>query len=206
MRKMKQWRAVFFDYGGVLAEEGFAEGLRAIAALNGLPGEDFVRKGHDLVHETGYVTGQVLEKTYWEALRTETGISGSDASLRREILSRFVFRKWMADLLPGLREKIPLLGILSDQTNWLEELDGRDGFFRRFDRVFNSFYLGKSKRDPALFDHVLGILGCSGEEVLFVDDNEGNCERADARGIRTIRYAGKEAFLSRIRREVSFLQ
>jgi putative hydrolase of the HAD superfamily len=206
MRKMKRWRAVFFDYGGVLAEEGFADGLRAIAALNGLPGEDFVRKGHDLVHETGYVTGQVLEKTYWEALRTETGISGSDASLRREILSRFVFRKWMADLLPGLREKIPLLGILSDQTNWLEELDGRDGFFRRFDRVFNSFYLGKSKRDPALFDHVLGILGCSGEEVLFVDDNEGNCERADARGIRTIRYAGKEAFLSRIRREVSFLQ
>ncbi|HQB31495.1 MAG TPA: HAD family phosphatase [Syntrophales bacterium] len=203
---MKRLRAVLLDFGGVLAEEGFAEGLRAIAAANGLPGEDFVRKGHDLVHETGYVTGHVLEKTYWDVLRAETGISGSDASLRREILSRFVFRDWMADLLPALREGIPLLGILSDQTNWLDELDGRDRFFRRFDRVFNSFYIGKSKRNPALFDHVLEILGVAGEEVLFVDDNDGNCERADARGIRTIRYTGREAFLSRIRREVSFLR
>lgn len=126
---MKSPRAVLFDYGGVLAEEGFALGLRAIADVNGLPGDDFVKKGHDLVHETGFVTGQVLEKTYWETVRAETGISGGDDALRQEILSRFTLRRWMIDLLGDLRDRIPLLGILSDQTNWLEELNERDRFF-----------------------------------------------------------------------------
>lgn len=201
---MKRFQAVFLDYGGVLADEGFAEGLRAIAVANGLPGDDFVRKGHDLIHETGYVTGHTLERTYWQALRAKTGISGSDESLRYEILSRFVLRKWITDLLPKLREEIPLLCILSDQTNWLEELDSRDGFFRHFDRIFNSFYLGKSKRDPALFEHVLEVLGIPGQEILFVDDHRENCKRAESRGIRTIHYAGKELILSGMRRWVSF--
>jgi len=197
-------QAIFFDYGGVLAEEGFADGLRAIAMKNGLPVDDFVKKGFNLVHETGYVTGHVLEKTYWEALRAETGVSGNDTSLRNEILPRFVLRKWMVDLLPKLKGRVPLLGLLSDQTNWLEELNDRDGFFRHFDRIFNSFYLGKSKRDPALFDYVLGILGIPGEEILFVDDDGGNCRRANSRGIGTILFTGMETFLPDMNRRVPF--
>jgi putative hydrolase of the HAD superfamily len=34
---------VLFDFGGVLAEEGWKEGFRAIAEANGLDGEDLVR-------------------------------------------------------------------------------------------------------------------------------------------------------------------
>jgi len=199
---MKGPRAVLFDYGGVLAEEGFALGLRAIADVNGLPGDAFVEKGHDLVHETGFVTGQVLEKAYWETVRADTGISGGDEALRQEILSRFTLRRWMIDLLGDLRDRVPLLGILSDQTNWLEELNERDRFFRHFDRVYNSFYLGKSKRDPALFDHVLRFLEIPGEDVLFVDDHAGNCERAQLAGMKTIHFTGRRSFLSEMEKRV----
>ncbi|HOP36262.1 MAG TPA: HAD-IA family hydrolase, partial [Syntrophales bacterium] len=91
-----------------------------------------------------------------------------------------------------------LLGILSDQTNWLEELNERDRFFRHFDRVYNSFYLGKSKRDPALFDHVLRLLEIRGEDILFVDDHAGNCERAQRAGMKTIHFTERRPFLSEL--------
>ena len=44
---------IWFDFGGVLAEEGFREGLRAIAEGNGLEPEAFIETGFDLVYEGG---------------------------------------------------------------------------------------------------------------------------------------------------------
>jgi len=43
---------IMFDFGGVIAEEGFKNGLRTIALKNGLNPEAFVREGFDLVHRT----------------------------------------------------------------------------------------------------------------------------------------------------------
>jgi putative hydrolase of the HAD superfamily len=50
-------KAVIFDFGGVLAEEGFREGLKVIAENNQLDAEVFFRIAANLICETGYVTG-----------------------------------------------------------------------------------------------------------------------------------------------------
>jgi len=185
-----------FDYGGVLAEEGFQEGLAAIARLNGIDRVEFVQAGNEVVHETGYVTGQCPEAVYWDALRHETGIVQDDESLRQEILSRFVLRDWMIGFVSALRARRIRPGILSDQTNWLEELDGRDDFFRYFDYIFNSYHMGSSKREEDHFDKVVRVIGVKSGAILFVDDNEGNCARARSRGMRVIHYIDRPQFLA----------
>ncbi len=173
---------VLFDFGGVLAEEGFRDGLAAIGRLNGRPEEDIVRLGHELVHRIGYVTGRVSEKRWWDALRAEAAIRGADEALRREILERFTLRPWMLELVAQLRRGGLTVGILSDQTNWLDELDGRHGLYGRFDYVFNSYHMGKSKNDPGHFDDVLKLLNRQGRQVLFIDDSAGHVDRARNRG------------------------
>jgi hypothetical protein len=50
-------KAIVFDFGGVLAEEGFREGLKAIGQKNGLNPDDFYAMASELVYQTGYVTG-----------------------------------------------------------------------------------------------------------------------------------------------------
>jgi putative hydrolase of the HAD superfamily len=40
--------AVVFDFGGVLAEEGFMEGLKAIARKNGLNPDEFFKIAIDI--------------------------------------------------------------------------------------------------------------------------------------------------------------
>jgi putative hydrolase of the HAD superfamily len=190
--------AVLFDFGGVLSEEGFKNGLQAIARLNGLDEESFVRTANDVIHACGYVIGKVSESAYWELLRETTGIRGDDHYLRNEILSRFIMREWMINTVKRLKAIKLRVGILSDQTNWLDELDARDNFFRQFDYVFNSYHMGKSKKDPSHFKDVVRILKIEMHKVLFIDDDPGNCERAKQAGLKVIHYRDRKLFLEEI--------
>jgi putative hydrolase of the HAD superfamily len=193
-------KAVIFDFGGVMAEEGFREGLKAIAIKRGLEPGAFFRLAEELIYETGYLTGKAGESDYWEAVRERAGISGSDSDLRREILSRFILRPGMVDAVKRLRGSGMTVALLSDQTDWLDEINERSPFSHLFDRVFNSFYLGKSKRDALIFRDVASALGLSLQEMLFVDDNEGHIRRASEQGLLTIHFRTVEETLRELRR------
>jgi putative hydrolase of the HAD superfamily len=196
---------VIFDFGGVLAEKGFEEGLRAIAVRNGLDETDFLNLSHDLIHTTGYLTGQADEHVYWQAIRDKTGIRDDDATLRNEILSRFILRPWMFDIVGKLRESGINVVILSDQTNWLDELNERYDFFKLFDVVFNSYHLRKSKVDPSHFADTISRLNATPERLLFVDDTGAHCETARKVGINAIQYIDRDSFLKEMRCFFPFL-
>jgi len=189
---------LLLDFGGVLAEEGFQQGLAAIGRLSGVDPDTMVQAGFDLIHRTGYVVGKAKESTFWDALRKEAGARGSDEALRREILTRFAVRPWMIELADRLKASGLTLGILSDQTQWLDELDARDHVFQHVHRVFNSFHTGLSKRDPAAFDHAVRGLEAEPARVLFVDDHAGNVERAATQGLMTILYKNRKGFLQEL--------
>jgi len=191
---------VLFDYGGVLAEEGFRDGLKQIARLNGIDEDIFYKTAEDNIHNCGYLTGRAPESVYWELLRNKTGIRGDDQSFRKEILSRFILRTWMIDLVERIRDCGARVGILSDQTNWLEEINTRDDFFHRFDYIFNSYYMGKGKREPGHYDDVLRKVNAAASSVLFIDDNPGNCARAELKGWKVIHYRSRDQFLEELAR------
>ncbi len=196
---------VLFDFGGVIAEEGFANGLKAIGRNYGFDPEAFFRIGSGLVHETGYVTGRCGEAEYWKALRDKTGIKAGDPELREEILSRFTLRKWMLEIVTEIRKAGVRAGMLSDQTNWLNELNGKYDFFRCFDIVFNSYDYGKSKLDPSWFRDVSAILDIAPEMTLFIDDNADHCSRARQGGMHAIHYTGRLPFIEQLADHCPFI-
>ena len=188
--------AILFDFGGVLAEEGFRSGLFAIAARSGLAPEPFAKTGFQLVYETGYVLGKAAENTFWQALRKRTDISGGNESFRNEVLSHFRLRPGMMDLVRRLKKSGIGLAILSDQTNWLDELNAEYGFFAWFDHVFNSYHTGKSKREPSVFEDVLHVMGVAAEQALFVDDHLPHIKRAEEKGLNALLFTDEEGFLN----------
>ncbi len=191
-------RAVLLDYGGVIADEGFRFGLEAIARRHGADPARVLREAEDAIYETGYITGRGSEADFWARLRRRTGIAGKDGSLRDELLRRFVLRPRMIAAVRGLRRQGVAVAILSDQTDWLERLDARDGFFVEFDRIFNSYRLGKGKRDATVFDDVVRALGAAPADTLFVDDNPGHVERARSRGLAALLFRTEDAFLAEL--------
>ena len=50
--------AVFFDFGGVLAEEGFKQGLMAIGAASNLEPQKFFEIAERAIYATGYIVGK----------------------------------------------------------------------------------------------------------------------------------------------------
>jgi putative hydrolase of the HAD superfamily len=195
-------RAVIFDFGGVLAEEGFKQGLKAIAKERGLDPEDFYEIAGELVYQMGYVMGSSDEHAYWNAVREKTGVRGDDKEFREEILKRFKLRPEMMEVVEKIRSSGLIVAILSDQTNWLDELDQRTPFYHHFSYVFNSFHLKKTKRDPSIFRDVCAVLGVRPEEGLFVDDNLENIKRAATQGLRTIHFKDVSMFKKEIERFV----
>ena len=199
-------KVVFFDFGGVLAEEGFREGLLAIGRHHGLDPQEFLKTAVDLTFNQGFVTGKLDVKMYWQMLREKTGIHANDEALSHEVLSRFIIRPWMLDLVKKLKQASIRVAILSDQTKWLDEFAIKHEFFQLFERIFNSYYLGMCKRDLALFDYVVAEMGVKPEEALLVDDNQGNIERAKQRGLDGILFHTREAFESELREFFPFLE
>lgn len=187
-------RAVIMDFGGVVSEEGFREGLKAIGRKNGLDPEVFLAAATELVYSTGYVVGEAGEREYWEAVRKKTGIKGNDEELSGEILKRFLLRPEVLEYVETLRSRGLVTAILSDQTNWLEEIEKKTPFFHHFDHVFNSFRLKKGKRDPSIFNDVCALIGLEPREVLFVDDNPENVAGARSRGLGAIHFTDTESF------------
>jgi putative hydrolase of the HAD superfamily len=152
-----------------------------------------------LIYETGYLIGKSDEASFWNEVRKNTGISRTDAELRTQILKRFVLRPDMIASVDLLRSTGLIIAMLSDQTNWLEEIDLDSGLFRHFDRVFNSYRTHKSKRDASVFREVCTELGVKTEETLFIDDNIDHIKRARAQGLQTIHFAGMAEYKQQIR-------
>ena len=188
-------KAILLDFGGVIAEEGFQQGLYAIADRFGLDQKRFFQLANEAVYNSGYVTGTGSEKDYWNEVREHSGIIADDDELRQEILSRFIPRDWMLEIIRSLRQQEKIIAILSDQTDWLDQLDARYHFFQYFDAVFNSFHLGKTKRDPAIFAEILSALEANGKETLFVDDNISHIDRATAAGLQTHHFNDRDTFM-----------
>lgn len=191
--------AILLDYGGVLAEEGFREGLEAIGSSTAMGADEFFRIAADAVYDSGYLTGQADEHTYWDMVRQRTHVERTDEDMRTIILRRFVLRPWMLDVVRNLRASGLTVCILSDQTQWLDYLDERDDFFRDFAHVFNSYYLGKGKRDATIFTDVAARLNVRPEQILFVDDNEGHIRRARSKSLHTILFRDRESFMQEMR-------
>jgi putative hydrolase of the HAD superfamily len=191
---------ILIDFGGVLAEEGFREGLREIAAKNGIDPDRFFPAADRIIAETGYLTGSAEEGAFWAAVRRETGITGTDRALREEILKRFVLRPSMLAWVDHVRNTSLCVAILSDQTNWLDEIDAATELYSHFDVVFNSYHIHKSKRDSTLFRDICLSLGEAPGSVLFIDDNRQHIERASGMGLQTCLFTGQDDFLRRIAR------
>jgi putative hydrolase of the HAD superfamily len=187
-------RAILFDFGGVLAEDGFKEGIYALAQQQELNPAVVHKAAFKAVYDSGYVVGRGTEADFFRLLRQKTGLNGEDNALREAMLSRFVLRPRMLAIVRTLRQHGYITAILSDQTDWLDQIDSKVHFFQEFDKVYSSFHLGKGKRDPSLFGDVIDDLHLLPQQALFVDNDPVNVTLARSRGLKTLVFTDEAQF------------
>jgi len=189
---------VFFDFGGVIAEEGWVNGLTDIAHHHGFFPPKFFDDACDVLWSTGYMYGKASENTFWTEFAKRYDFTMTVEDMRNAIFKRFVIRPEMIDLVKRVKAAGYRTAILSDQVNWLDEFNDRYGFFDLFDRVFNSYHMGTGKKDPKVFPLVCGEMHTVPENALFVDDSEGHIGRAKSCGLETVYFTDVKDSISEI--------
>ncbi|MBV1889540.1 MAG: HAD family phosphatase [Gammaproteobacteria bacterium] len=189
-------KTVIFDFDGVIAEPGFRLGLAQMSSSSGQPVEELARQGMRALLKSGYVTGQGSEAGFWDLLTASTEIDGNAVQLREAIIRRSEIRQPMLRLVEALRSSGVTVALLSDHTDWLDQIIGQHQLDDHFDYLFNSYHLNQCKRDPLLFDRVVSLVNAVAEQTLFIDDNPNNVERAVSRGLSGIVYQDHQQLLT----------
>lgn len=180
-------KAVLFDFGGVFYSEGFRDGLFAIARKYGMEERPFFEKAMRVTFVSGYVRGEIPERIFWKELERTAGLDADLYGDRDLILEAFKPLPGMRALVAKTGERAQV-GLLTDQTNWLYELDERDGFISCFHDVISSYEDGFTKREPEIFRIACQRMDALPGEILFFDDNTGNVTNAREFGLRAFLF------------------
>ena len=90
---------ILFDYGGVIADEGFRLTLGELSLATGKSAAWLPGIAMDAVYRSGYVTGHGDEQAFWDELQKHFPLPEPSEAIRSEILRRFALRKEKNQLL-----------------------------------------------------------------------------------------------------------
>jgi putative hydrolase of the HAD superfamily len=202
-------RAVISDFGGVLTTplagsfEVFADrsGM-SMAELSGALGAIVAREGaHPLYElECGRLTEAQFVAALERALREQVGREISCERFSDALWAGLAPNPPMISLMAQLRAEGYRMALL---TNNVREWEPRWRAMAPIDDIFefvvDSAFVGVRKPDPQIYELALAGLGLAGEQCLFVDDLERNCEAAQAAGMEAVVYRDAEQAVAEIR-------
>jgi epoxide hydrolase-like predicted phosphatase len=187
-------RALVVDWGGVLTEP-LDQAIRAWAEIDGVDFEHYVgvmrewlgtqqgelaRDNPVAALERGEIEVPHFEEQLAARLGEATGVPIEATGLLQRMFDQFVHEPAMSALVLRAKRAGLRTGLLSN--SWGNEYP-REGWDQMFDAVVISGEVGMRKPEPAIFAHVLELLGVRAEETVFVDDLRPNVEAAEALGL-----------------------
>jgi epoxide hydrolase-like predicted phosphatase len=190
---------VFFDWGGVLADDPGDDFLSNLLAKLGATKNQI----HD-IHSTymqSFMRGKLTEQAYWQALR-ET----YDFSIAENISDEFlawnglVVNKRVRDLVLEVRDHGIKTVLFSNVIEPTYEVLERSGCYEIFDVLVASCKVGYAKPQVEIYDLALSLAHTTAEKSLFVDDKQRNLEPASRKGYSTILAVRPDQIIEDVRR------
>ncbi|MEQ1516335.1 MAG: HAD-IA family hydrolase [Usitatibacteraceae bacterium] len=194
---MKNTKAILFDLGGVVCELRGEEHMMKL--LGGLQSRDemwraWLSSPSVRAHESGRIDEIEFAKRVIAEFNLEVA---PDVYLN-------IFRDWLIGPFPGAfdlldrtkaRYRTALLSNIGS-AHWpkVETMD----LLPRLHHAFPSFKLGAVKPDAAYFRLALDAMNVSPDEAIFFDDNQINCDGANAFGIASFCTRGVKETLAKL--------
>lgn len=185
-KSVVRYKAVLFDWGGVLSVGGTPDELseRVALLLNKTQQETKALLSPLL---DSLKRGKMTVEEYWRALEME--LSREIATTDRDIWAPIASLRPQEELAAFTKELQSygyVTGILSNVfPNTAADIRAA-GWYDLYDPVLLSCDLGMAKPDREIYEHAVGRLGLPAEAIIFVDDQERCLEPARQLGMTTI--------------------
>jgi putative hydrolase of the HAD superfamily len=190
-------RQLLLDYAQVISIPQPADDIAGLAALAGLPTDEFTRRYW--AHRRGYDRGGSAAAYWGEVL----GVAPTADRLRR--LVEHDTRSWLhldpavLAVLDGFHRAGIAVSLLSNLPRELAAAVAGLPAFARFRTLLFSSELGLVKPDSRIFTAAAARLDAEPGEVVFVDDRPANVRAASTVGMLAVTYTGTADGLARLR-------
>jgi len=182
-------KAVVFDLGKVLVDFDYSIAARRIAARSRATmdiAQFFIEHSPVLYR---YEVGLITTEQFYEDVRERTGFLGDLQEFGQFFGDIFTPIPQMVELHASLRQ-IGFPTYIFSNTNELaiRHINANFSFYANFDAYVLSYKEGAMKPDGKIYEAVERATGCTGDDILYIDDRPENIATGVARGWRTIRH------------------
>jgi len=189
------FKAIGFDYGGVIAGIPGPEFNKKVTDLLGVTRETF----HDVYFEFNHLMNNNIlsSKDFWKKITEELGVSEKYDSLIKfiENLPRHELNEQVINLVDRLRAGGYKVGLLSNNDIAAANRFRETGLISHFDAVVVSAEIGYSKPHPKAFEIFIERLGVTADELIYIDDTERSLANAQTIGFYPILFTDYESLL-----------
>jgi putative hydrolase of the HAD superfamily len=185
---MGQISAVLWDVGGVLLTNGW-DHLQRYDVLDQfrLPREPFETihaQINDAWEKSQITLDEYLQKTIFFEPRTFTSADFFEAMKQQSVLHPNTAIEILKQIAASEEYAVAMMNNESRELN--DYRIEKFGFHEYFDCFVSSCYVGLRKPLPEIYELTLDLLQREPDEVVFIDDREGNIATAHSLGIHGI--------------------
>ncbi len=188
---MKKYKAIGFDWGGVLNGRPGQFFAQTVADALGVTREEF--QNAYFLHNQKVNRGEVSWQQLWALVLTELGHPNEQEYVERilqisEDANKDNLNEDMLKLVDTLRASGYKGGLLSNNTAEKAAFMRDRNLHKRFDAFDISVETGLVKPDPEAFKHLANGLGVDITELIFVDDTPKSLSTAEETGYTPILF------------------
>lgn len=192
MRVKKVIKAVLFDIGDVILDDGYVKGIRLFEIDKNITNGKLYYVAHDLAPWKDFTRGKLSEKKYWQEVKTKAKnhlkIMIDIQKLRQYVINNMVYHPEVVDYISKIKKKYKT-GIVSNfAKEWFHFFAKKYDFSRYFDVVSISGMTGIRKPEKAAFDYALRKLKIKPQEAVFIDDKQKYTDIAQQYGMIGIKF------------------
>jgi epoxide hydrolase-like predicted phosphatase len=192
-------RAVFFDFGGVIARTEYQAPRAHLAERLNLEYDDLVRLVFESETSRTASVGAIRADEHWAAVMKRLKRPASETkAIRNEFFAGDVVDRSLVDLIHSLRPRFKT-GLISNAWDDLREWIVREKIAEAFDRIVISAEVGMVKPKAEIYLLALEQLEVSPSEAVFVDDFIENVEGARAVGMSAIHFRDPDSALDELK-------
>jgi putative hydrolase of the HAD superfamily len=164
-------RTVVFDLGNVLLHFSHERMCRQIGAACGKDWDEVWKRLFDDGWELAFERGKLTPAEFQQRFERWTGHDVSFERLYEAASDIFQLNAPIVPIVDALKSRGLRLVLLSNTHVWhIEHVRRHWDILDRFDDLVLSYEVGAVKPEPAIFEGLLGRLGCAPGEAFYTDD------------------------------------
>jgi len=200
---MNKIKAVFFDWGGVVADDPGDDFLRKLLLDIGASDEQIITISRDFMKP--FMKGKISEQEYWKSIANKYGLT-IPSSISDEFMkwSGLLANQDILNLITEIKQKDIKVAVLSNVIEPTYNTLKKSGFYDLFDETIASFKEGYAKPDKEIYNIALKKLNVSAINSLFIDDKEKNLIPAQNLGINIIQAKNPQQIITDIRKVLEY--